>query len=181
MTVRTNWIYGCCSVILIGLLGCAPDMVSVSEPVKRTLAKTNYQVEFEPLKQESSYFRVFRLSIHNKSNETLQIDWHQTYYTLNGRQYGTFVTQDTKPGQVNDPARRFDTILAGSTYSKNIAPLKLIAYAPAKDTSRTGSTETPFTTGTIPEGKSGIHLFLKDSNRDYIERIAVTIKEIEKE
>ena len=175
--MRSTFICVCSCFFVLGWIGCAPNMVSVSKPSIQTVDKPEYEIQFEPLKQGGKAFTVFRLTISNLSDTPLQIDWHKSPYLFNGRRRGMFVSKDSEPGNVHDPEKRFETIAPSKTYSKNIAPLELITYAYSKTTHYVEMS--PFSAGPIPSGQSGIHLTFKLNNREYTERVTVTIKETE--
>lgn len=61
-----------------------------------------------------------------------------------------FVSKDTEPGRVKDPDKRYETVAPGSTYTKEIAPVKLIAYAPLKYSMNASRDNATFSAGPIP-------------------------------
>jgi len=71
--------------------GCAPVMVSVSDPAIQVATNSYYEAQLEPLKQGLRSFVVFRLAVTNKTETELQIDWNQTHYLFNGSPYGLYV------------------------------------------------------------------------------------------
>ena len=163
------------SLLLLGWVGCAANMISVSEPAVQTVVKPEYEIQFKPLKQGGRAFSVFRLMIKNQTHEPLQIDWHKSPYLFNGERHGMFVSKDSEPGNVRDPEKRYETIEPGASYSKNIAPMELVAYAYSKYTQ--GIDTPPFSAGPIPAGKSGMLLVLRQNEREFTERIEVDILE----
>ncbi|MHC4211926.1 MAG: hypothetical protein ACYSWP_01010 [Planctomycetota bacterium] len=166
-------------LFLLSLMGCAPKTVFISRPPIKTAIKPGYELKFEPLKRDSKSFEVFRLTIKNKTDEEFQIDWHKTSYLRNGRKYGMFVSKDTEAGKVMDPEKRYDIIAPGETYTKIIAPLKLVAWAVPKYSATKRIDESPFSAGPIPAGKSGILLVIKQEEKELTERISVDIIEEE--
>ena len=98
--------------IIIGLTisliaGCAPVMVSKSDPAIQIVSNPNFEVQFEPLNQGLKSFVAFRLTVTNKTDNQLQIDWNKTRYIYNGHQRFSSRKQcskmksiiDTKNGQ----------------------------------------------------------------------------------
>lgn len=166
---------------LLAGLGCQTNLkrTSVSDPPSLSVTKPDYILGFEPLKRGRPSFEVFRFTLTNRSNEAIRIDWHQTVYMLNGRPYGMFVSKDTEPGRVKDPDKRYETVTAGSTFTKDIAPVKLIAYAPAKYTRNAPQDGPPFSAGPIPPGQSGIRLWLTQGDRNVLEELTLKIVEAE--
>ncbi|MCP4453893.1 MAG: hypothetical protein GY809_20725 [Planctomycetes bacterium] len=159
----------------LGMAGCAPQKASVSVPAVQGVVKASYEIQLEPVKKGGTSFRFFLLTIVNKSEHNMQIDWHQSGYLYNGKQYGMLVSRDSVPGQVKDPDKRFEVIAARQTYKKDVAPMKLIAYATARED--TAMIDPVFSAGPIPVGKSGILLTLKQGEMQFVERITVDIVE----
>ncbi len=163
--------------------GCQTNLkrTSVSDPPSLSVTKPDYTLGFEPLKRGRPSFEVFRFTLANKSNEVIRIDWHRTVYMFNGRSYGMFVSKDTEPGRVKDPDKRYETVAAGTTYTKDIAPVKPIAYAPAKYTMNASGDTPTFSAGPIPPGQSGIRLWLTQGDRNVLEELTLKIagKELE--
>jgi hypothetical protein len=161
------------SLFLLGFVGCMANTVSVSEPPVQTVTKPEYHIKFEPQKQGAMDFSVFRLTIKNQSDEPLRIDWHKSPYLFNGERHGMFVSKDSEPGNVRDPKKRYETIAPGTSYSKDIAPMELVAYAYSKYSQEIETP--PFSAGPIPAGKSGILLVLMRNDGEFTERIEVDI------
>ena len=90
-----------------------------------------------------------------------------------------FVSKDTEPGRVKDPDKRYETVAPGSTYTKEIAPVKLIAYAPAKYSMNSSRDNATFSAGPIPPGQNGIRLWLIQGERNLLEELTLKIVETE--
>ena len=170
--------------ILIGCVfsictGCAPVMVSVSDPPLRTVTNSYYDVKFEPLKQDLRSFVVFELTVTNKTNAELQIDWNQTRYLYNGRPYGLFVFRGVEPEAIKNQTIAPDIISSQDTFTRIIAPYRLLAYAPFREQVKYGSDEPAFSGGPIPAGESGILLVVKRKDQVIKENLTVKITEVE--
>lgn len=164
---------------LLASSGCQTNLkrTSVSDPPSLSVTKPDYAIGFEPLKRGRPSFEVFRFTLYNRSNEAIRIDWHRTVYMLNGRPYGMFVSKDTEPGRVKDPDKRYDTVAPGSTYTKEIAPVKLIAYAPAKYSMNAPLDGSTFRAGPIPPGQNGIRLWFSQGDKNMLEELTLKIVE----
>jgi hypothetical protein len=161
--------------VLLAMVGCAPQKVSVSMPAAQGVVRDSYEIQLEPVKKGGASFTFFLLTLVNKSEGDIQIDWHQSAYLYNGKKYGMLVSSDSVPGQVKDPDKRYEVIGARQTYSKEIAPMKLIAYATARE--HTAMDGPVFSAGPIPVGKSGILLVFKQGQTGFTERLTVDIVE----
>jgi hypothetical protein len=170
---RNVFILGSCFVLMLGF-GCAPTLVSISTPNIQTADNSYYSAQFEPLSEGKSFFDAFRLSINNKTSNDLQIDWNNTRYLYNGRDLGIFVFKGIQPKDIKNLTIPLDIIPSGHTFSKEISPLKLIAREPL---SRKGRDAGKITFGLIPNGESGILLFIRQNDTPIKEKMAVKITE----
>lgn len=157
---------------------CAPTMVSISDPKIQTAANPYYQAQFEPLTREHNFFVVFHLAVTNKSNKDLQIDWNKTRYLYNGKPYGVFVFKGIEPKDIKNWTIPPDVIRPEATFSKEIAPYKLLARAPIRER-KVGTDEPAIHPGPIPAGKSGILLVVRQAGKEIVEKMTVTIREKE--
>ena len=172
------------SIMIIGfalMMGatCAPTMVSISDPKIQTAANPYYQTQFEPLTRDHNFFVVFHLTVTNKSNKDLQIDWNKTRYLYNGKPYGVFVFKGIEPKDIKNRTIPPDVIRPEATFSKEIAPYKLLARAPIRGRSKAGTDEPAITPGPIPAGESGILLVVRQAGKQIVEKMTVSIKEKE--
>ena len=173
-------------VMLVGFVfsmftGCAPVMVSVSDPPLQTATNSYYDVKFEPLKQGLRSFVVFELTVANKTDEELQIDWNQTRYLYNRRPYGLFVFRGIEPEAVKYQTIAPDIISPKDTFTRIIAPHRLLAYAPFREQIKQDPDEPAFSGGPIPAGESGILLVVKRKDQVIKEKLTVKITEVESE
>ena len=154
--------------------GCAPTLISISNPEIQTVENSYYTAQFQPLSEGKNYFDAFRLSITNKTSNDLQIDWTKTRYLHNGRDLGIFVFKGIQPKDIKNLTIPPDIIPSGQSFSKEISPLKLIAREPITGKGRNAGKITP---GLIPNGESGILLFIKQNDTPIKEKMAVKIIE----
>ena len=159
---------------LIMATGCAPTLVSTSTPNIQTADNSYYSAQFEPISEGKNFFEGFRLSITNKTSNDLQIDWNKTRYLQNGRDLGVFVFKGIQTKDIKNFTIPPDIIPAGSSFSKEITPLKLLAREPLSGKGRDAGKITP---GLIPNGKSGILLFIRQNDNQIKENLTVDITE----
>ena len=172
--------------VVIGLAisicaGCAPVLVSVSDPAIQIATNPYYEVQIEPLKQGFRSFVVFRLTVTNKTKTQLQIDWNKTRYLFNGRPYGLYVFRGIEPEAIKAQTIAPDIIAPQDVFTKVIAPQKLIAYVPLRERHKLGLDESAFSGGPIPAGESGILLVVRMNGEEIRERLTVAITEVEAE
>jgi hypothetical protein len=173
-------VFGPILILLFILAGCAQVRVYSSSPAIRSISNAYFDAEFEPqLAEGRHYFNAFRLVITNKTDKDLVLDWSKTYYLLNGRRNGQFgwekMTFEELRGIKDQP---YVTIRPENTLSTVVFPLKLIAW----EEYRRGSTrkqdskpEESFYPGVVPEGESGISLYIKQDDKVMQERITFNI------
>lgn len=161
--------------------GCAPVLVSVSDPAIQTATNPYFEVQFEPLKQGLPSFVVFRLTVTNKTKNQLQIDWNTTRYLFNGSPNGLYVFRGIDPEAIKNLTIPPDIISPQQVFTKIIAPQKLMAYVPFRDQHKLALGESAFSGGPIPAGESGILLVVRLNGEETKERITVNINDMESE
>jgi hypothetical protein len=157
-------------LLQIVFTGCAPTRIWISQPVAFTAANQHYEAEFEPLKNGKNYFDSFRLTITNKTEKDFTIEWNKTLYLYNNKAYGRFVFAGVNKENVHNLPPDF--VSAGSTLTKIISPLKMVAWKPLK----TRHVDTPsFSRGPIPEGENGIYLVVSQAGEEIRAKITLSI------
>lgn len=159
-------------VILAGCAGVEVKGYSSDPPVQRFSSDT-YAVELEPqLREGQNFFASFRFSFTNKTSKELNIDWENTFYTLNGRKNGRFLWQGiTWDGLKEVKAQPLIPVSAGDTLNTVIFPARLLG----RSTSRSqGGVQ--YTRGPLPEGANGIHLIVKQNGKVLRQEIVVNIE-----
>ncbi len=167
--------------VMIGLAlvtasGCAAPKTWVSSPEIENVGNRYYQAEFEPLKRGHEFFVSFLLSVTNKTDKKLEIDWNKTRYILNGRNYGGFVFKGIDPADVRNSAIPPDIIPVRGGFSKMISPYRLLARAPIRDSGKTTS-EAGIHPGILPNGKNGIVLVVRQNGKEIVDKMMVIIEE----
>ena len=79
-----------------------------------------------------------------------------------------------KPEDIKNLTIPSDIVPAGKTFSKEIAPAKLVAWAPYRDRS-VGKNESGISPGIIPDGENGINLVVRYNGKEVREQITLTI------
>ena len=122
---------------------------------------------------------VFELTMTNKSDTKLEIDWNQTRYLYNGRPNGLFLFRGIEPEAIKYQTIEPDIISSQGRLTRIIAPHKFLAYAPFREQVKFGSDESAFSGGPIPAGESGILLVVKLKDKVIKEKLTVKITEVE--
>jgi len=154
---------------------CTKDKIWQSLPVQQTHSGQSFDVDFGPLKKDTEFFNWFRLTVRNKTDRDMEIDWNRTRYIHNGRDAGLFVFEGIVPAAVKTATIPGAVIPAGGTFTRDIVPFKLIAFTPLRqqtiDTERNN-----IVAGLIPEGESGISLVIRQNGKSARARMTVMIQ-----
>ncbi len=166
-------------ITVIGLLllcpACSKKITWISTPASQTINSKSYDARFEPVKKDADFFNWFSLTVVNKSEKEMEIDWNRTKYLYKGKDAGLFVFSGVDPETVKNSTLPKDIIPAGGTFSRDIAPFKLIAFTPLRDQ----SIETEghnIVAGLIPAGENGIFLVILQEGKSARAKITVTIE-----
>jgi len=167
-------------VIIFCFFACAqtPHKIWKSTPSLQAIQNDYYEARLEPLKKGNSFFTWFLLTIKNNTGENLEIDWNKSRYIYNNRAREGFTFRGIVPEDIKNLAIPPDVIPAGKTFSREIAPMKLIAFAPFRDSS-IEENESGITPGIIPAGENGIFLVVRYNGKEVKKKITVTIESAE--
>jgi hypothetical protein len=155
---------------------CAPaKVVWESKPPLQEAVNKQFSVTLEPLREGHDYFSIFRISVKNNTSADMEIDWNKTRYIHNGRPVSGFAFRGIDPGNLKDGTIPLDTVPAGSTFRKEIAPVKLITWQTLRDSAK--STQTGFNAGMIPPGENGALLVLRQGGKELQQEVSVRITE----
>ncbi|MBW2353687.1 MAG: hypothetical protein JRF51_10745 [Deltaproteobacteria bacterium] len=167
-------------LVLILLAGCASTKIPrawISSPPAQRGENRSFKATLEPLKGGERFFVSFRLSVRNKTDKTLRIDWNRTRYIYQGRPNGGFVFRGIDPAAIKGSSIPPDPIRPGELFSKEIFPTSLVAFTPFRDvvTDKQGKGIQP---GPIPAGENGISLAIRQGEREMVERILLNIRAV---
>jgi hypothetical protein len=161
--------------LLLLLAACVPSKTWISRPSTQQVQNSDFSARLTPLKRDKEHFVSFRLFIDNKTDQKLKIDWNQTRYLANGKAYGPFVFPDIDPATIKTsipPA----IIPANGTFTKEVFPLKLVAFAPMRQQILDGEGRGLYP-GPLPKGKNSMDLIIYKGDRQLRQRITVDIEQ----
>jgi hypothetical protein len=152
------------AVMIMMITGCAATKTWHSSPAVSTVENPAIIVSLAPLAAENGIFDRFNLTIENKEEKPISIDWNQSRYLYNGTANGRFVYRGIDLKQLQTGALPKDTIAAHALYQKEIAPAKLLARGPIRDkTSHQGWHG--MTLGYLPAGENGVMLVFNQTDQ----------------
>jgi len=143
-----------------------------SIPVVQYVSRPAYTIQVEPLKRDMLFFVSFRLDIQNRGSGPLEVDWNDTRYIHNGKNLGVLVFRGIDPGTIRGSIQP-DTVPAGANFSKEIFPLKTIAFLPRTQVPEPG--RLGFEPGILPGGENSIRLALRQNGQKRQEILTVRL------
>ena len=162
-------------ILLCILAGCTTTQVWTSVPQVSEYGGSYCKVLFEPLTKEHAFYVLFRLEVANKTKKGLRIDWNKTRYLLNGRSHGGFVFEGIDPQNISNLTIPDDIVPAGGTFSKEIAPYRMLARAPLRIKERSEGEEV-IKPGPLPAGENGIFLVIRQNGQELSDKVTVKIE-----
>ena len=167
------------TVVLMAFLmaACVTEKTKswTSIPPTRQVQNADFSAQLTPLKRDKENFVSFRLSIDNRTNQPLKIDWNQTRYRCDGKSYGPVVFPGIDPAAIKEsipPA----VVPAGGTFSREIFPLKLVAFAPMREQVLDGEGRGLYP-GPLPQGENTIDLVIYQGEHQIRQPITVDIRQ----
>ncbi len=136
-----------------------------SEPEHQRLSNDVVAVELSPVCDQEGC-QAFQLSVSNKTDHIIEIDWNKTTYITNGVHAAGFMLPGLRPEDRNKP-KPPDLIQPHSSRSKTIWPSAL-AYS-------THGSMGGWKHGIMSRGENGVDLCLKVSGKEMTERLTVIL------
>ena len=166
-------------ILLVLFTACAPTKKIknwISNPSVQKEVNKYFGARFEPLKGEKKFFISFRLSVMNKTDKVLKIDWNKTRYIYKGQPYGGFVFYGINPADIKNSIPP-DLIAPGKLFSKKVFPANLVAFTPIREEvlDMKGKGIYP---GPIPAGRSGISLVIMQGEQEVVQKIMLDIRAV---
>ena len=165
-------------IFALVLTGCAKEQIYSSIPPMQTVSTSSFEVKLEPLKADGyNYYNRFRYQFVNKTSGDLVIDWSQTFYLRNGKNYGHFgwegLTFEVLREIKEEPQI---TIPPGKRDATEIFPVKLIGWREDGVRMKATTPEAGFTLTPLPEGENGMSIAVKQDGKLLRKKILVNIK-----
>ena len=109
-------------VVVLLIAACATTQSWKSEPSIKTASNTFFNASITPLFRFNGYIG-FVLNMHNKTAETIEIDWNNTFYIHSGNKDGGFWFESIQ----NDTQKKLkpSPVAAGEMFTVEIFPAKL--------------------------------------------------------
>ena len=168
---------GAIVLTLLTLWGCSgtqsPSRANwTAQPAFHEVENQLVNARLTPLKGDHPFFAAFTLSLTNKSDADLIVDWNASQYLFNGRPQGVLVFEGIDPETIKAATVPTETIAPGETFTRDVMPLRLIAWRPIGESSPGSPGIRP---GMIPAGRNGIRLALDHAKGRMTIPLSVTI------
>lgn len=165
-------------VILISFGCTTTKSIHISTPKKKMVETDVFTANIEPQKNDIEYFSTFMLTIVNKSDHKIELNWNESYYLHNKKNKSALVFRGIEPSMVKEKTVPNETIDANSRFTKKISPLSKIAYEKIRDNVTVDGKG--LYAGILPEGLNTIVLVINDNGKDTKKALSVIIKEEKK-
>ena len=167
-------------ITVLVLAGCSVVTYDyTSSPESGRLETPLLKATFTPEKDDANYFAWFKLEIRNLSDSSLEIDWNQTRYLMDGKNRGGFAFKGIIPATIKDGTIPNEMIAPGQTFLKQISPVAKFAMAERKDYSA-GKEKSGIYRGILPPGENGIVLAILANGQLVRKKLVVVITEEKK-
>ena len=107
---------------VVVFVACASKPLWKSEPHLQQASNDYFDATISPIYIFNSY-KGFILNIHNKTTDSITVDWSNTSYVYNGKKQGGFWFEGIPYGEKNKPVS--PDIVAGVIFTKEIYPAEL--------------------------------------------------------
>ena len=169
--------YATLFIPIFGILffACASPPVQQwrSTPEVLTTSDKSVNIKVAPFKESHPYFVGFELTIQNKTRAPIEIDWNQTQYLHNGKDLGVFIYAGIDPKTIKD-AIPPDQIAPGATFSKQLFPLRTIAFLPRSEVPESG--RLGFMPGLLPSGDNSMRLVMTQGDQTITHLLTVRFR-----
>ena len=166
------------ATLILGTLclpACNRKQIWTSTPASQAVSARSYKVGLEPLKKNAPFFNWFRLTVTNTSDRDMEIDWNRTRYFHNGRDAGGVFFEGIEPDAIKNATVPGALIRPGETFTRDIAPVKLVAFAPLREQS-IDTKNRNISAGMIPPGENGLLLVIRQDAKLARAQILVRIE-----
>ena len=166
--------------ILVTIIsGCAlrreapkPRAVMTSTPEVQAVSNVDYDIHLKPLKNGHTNFVAFELTVQNRSNQPIYVDWNTTRYLYQGRSTGRVLWRGIDRRAFISERVELEKIAPGQIFSKEIAPHRIVSWDPLSN-NQTVSKEGNLVPAHLPAGENGLRFFVRHNGHLLRETLTV--------
>ncbi|HSO18814.1 MAG TPA: hypothetical protein VLT88_05125 [Desulfosarcina sp.] len=157
--LTTSWL----AVMGLALWGCsgAPSparLIWTSQPAVSEAHNALFRAAIEPRKEEWPYFTHFLLTLENRSDAPMTVDWNASRYVFDGKPQGVLVFEGIDPQAVGSSSVPSEAVAPGAVFTREVMPLRLIAWTPVRQKTLKARSITP---GMFPAGTNGVRMVVR--------------------
>jgi hypothetical protein len=170
MNIKTLFLSGLAAVALVSLVGCAtsPPVQWKSEPETATVENEQFIAQIKPVWQYGTC-RGFVLTIVNKTDKNIEVNWNKTLYISGGQTSGGFMFEGVVYKDRNNQ-KPPDVVFAKGTFTKTIWPNNLVSFSAGSAYVYGG-----WLNEAMPAGENGAYLSLSIDGKEVSERLVVLL------
>lgn len=167
---------------LILLSSCTtimPTYVWNFDPIQQKVSNEYFDAEIFPIIDDQKFswqergYNSFRLSLTNKSDKDIEVDWNKTLFISQGQTSGGFMFEGVVYSTRNNP-KPPDVVFAHSSMSKIIYPNALVFYS-SNVGSLTGINYGGWNHAYMGSGENGIYLSVIVEGKEIKEKLTVNL------
>jgi hypothetical protein len=155
--------------VVIGLVvvfaACASKPLWKSEPHLQQASNDYFDATISPIYIFNAY-KGFILNIHNKTPDSIEVDWSNTFYVYDGKKGGGFWFEGIPYGEKDKPAP--SDIIAGVIFTKEIYPAKLTTLSQIAGA---------YVNDDMKSGENGIHLTVNVDGKPISETLTLNFSD----
>lgn len=164
-------------IIWLTVWGCGggpspSNLIWEAQPEFLEVDNQLFNVRITPQQGEYPYFAYFHLTLSNKSDSNLMVDWNASQYLYNGKPQGVLVFEGIDPETIKGATVPSETIAPGASFTRDVMPLRLIAWSPIREEKPDSPTIRP---GMLPAGQNGIRLAVRHAKGRMIIPLSVQL------
>jgi len=165
--IRYFIVVSVCIVGLFVIVGSGgPRYVYIASPFVQTSTNDFFEAQLTPLCPNGKGCKFFELTIENKTDKDIELDWNKTLYISNGTTSGGFMFEGVIYKDRNNP-KPPDIVFAKGTFCKTILPSNLVRFSSGKYGG--------WTNENMPTGENGIYLTVRVEGKEINEKIIINV------
>jgi len=168
MTMLKTKLFLLSATVVFLISSCVPATRYVwkSDPANPSVENELFSASISPSSCDNWGCESFRLTVRNKSNKNLELDWNKTLYILNGQTSGGFMFEGVVYKDRNNP-KSPDMIFPAAELSKTIWPNNLVEYS----SGRYGG----WSNNSMPSGENGVYLTVVADGKVISEKLTMKL------
>ena len=148
------------------MIGCIPSYKWQATPVIPNAGNDYFDARIETVSHYTgAYINGFKLTVANKSDKDIEIDWNKTLYLYKAQTHGGFMFEGIVYTDRNNP-KSPDMVFANSTLTKTIYPNNRVSF---------GGYPAQWSNDPLQEGENGVYLTMRCNGQEVHEKLVMGI------